>query len=420
MRRFGFILAMWIFGTAAGNAQPLMNGFVEATQAVRVDKNAALGDGGIGDRSYPRSELRAQMRVEGFSDQGSVFLRADVVSDATASSRTDVDLREAYIKARLADWLDLKLGRQVATWGTGDLIFANDLFAKDWEAFFTALDDTYLKPPQDLLRLTANIDGVMAEVALSPYFTPDNLPDGRRLSVYNPFPPYAGPVGYENSPEIQRPAKTLRNGEVFARVTGSAGSGEWALYAYKGFWPTPQGATMDAVLFYPRLWSAGASGRAPLGSFLVNAEIAAYVSQEDSQGDNPGIANSQWRGLAGIEKSLGREWTAGLQYYGEWMLDYDLYTQGLPPGAPAFDELRSTLTARINKFARNQTIQMVIFGYWGVSDQDWHLRPAVTYKLSDPIGWTVGGSFVGGDAPYTMFGQFRDNSNIFTRVRYSF
>jgi hypothetical protein len=227
-------------------------------------------------------------------------------------------------------------------------------------------------------------------------------------------------VGAEHAPTIERPAKALENGEAFARLFGSSGSAEWALYGYKGFWPTPQGATPTGILYYPRMWSAGGSVRMPVGSFLVHAEGAAYVSQEDTEGDDPFIANSQLRGFAGFEKSLGNEWTLGMQYYGEYMLDHDLYMAGIPLGGPAFDELRSTVTGRLTKFLNDQTIFLSMFGYWGISDEDWHLRPSVSYKVTDAINWTVGGSFIDGDQPYTMFGQFRDNSNLFTRLRYSF
>ena len=177
---------------------------------------------------------------------------------------------------------------------------------------------------------------------------------------------------------------------------------------------------MSGHLYHPRMWSAGASVRKPLGSYLVHAEAAAYVSQDDPDGDDPMIANSQIRGFLGAEKSLGNDWTVSAQYYGEWMMDYEGYQAGLMPGGPESDELRSTITARVNKFVLDQNLRLMVFGYWGISDEDWHLRPAVSYKVSDAIKWTVGGSLIGGDLPYTMFGQFRDNSNIFTRVRYSF
>ena len=399
-------------------AQPVIGGFVEINQAIRVEKNPALGDGDLSERSYPRSELRAQMTLRSAGEHEEFFLRADFVSDATAAVRSMVDLREAYIKMRLSNWLDMKLGRQVATWGTGDLVFANDLFAKDWEAFFTGLDDAYLKPPQDLLRASVYLNGVTIELAASPYFTPDNLPDGQRLSVYNPFIGRA--VGSSEAPTILPAERTLKNSEVFGRLAGTRGSAEWALYGYKGFWPTPQGMTLSGELFYPRLWSAGGSLQAPVGSFLAHAEAAAYVSQEDTDGNDPLIGNSQIRGFAGVDKSLGSDWMVGAQYYAEFMLDHDRYASGLPAGAPTFDELRSTVTGRVTKLLRNQTVMVSAFTYWGVSDRDWHLRPSVSYKFTDAVNWTAGASLVGGNRPYTMFGQFRDNSNGYTRVRYSF
>ncbi|HUU46872.1 MAG TPA: hypothetical protein VM118_14185 [Acidobacteriota bacterium] len=424
MRQAAIVLGLAVgigLAGARAEAQPVLGGFVEAVQAIRVEENAVWGDGDLGARLYPRSELRAQLTARESRDREELFVRVDIVSDATGRVATDVDLREAYIKVRLFDWLDIKAGRQVATWGTGDLIFANDLFAKDWQAFLTALDDAYLKPPQDLLRASLYSHGLTLEVALSPYFTPDNLPRGERISVYNPFTGYA--VGSDGLPRIVEPSHQLENGEFFARIAGWRGSAEWALYGYNGFWPTPQGATESGILYYPRMWSGGASLRLPLGSVLAHSEIAAYISRDDTDGDNPFVANSQIRGLVGAEKSLGNDWTVGAQYYAEWMMNHDRYVTslaGFPEGTPVFDEVRSTVTGRIGKWARQQTLYISLFGYWGITDEDWHLRPAVSYKVTDAVQWTVGGSLVGGENPYTTFGQFRDNSNIFTRVRFSF
>ncbi|HSH00341.1 MAG TPA: hypothetical protein VLB27_09845 [candidate division Zixibacteria bacterium] len=413
------IFVFWLgYGIVSTYAQPIIGGFVEGTQAVRVDKNPALGDGALDERSYPRSEVRAQLTGRHSGDREDLFIRVDVVSDATSTVETDVDLREAYVKLRLADWLDVKAGRQVATWGTGDLIFANDLFAKDWLAFFTGMDIAYLKPPQDLLRVSMYTHGVTIEAAASPHFTPDNLPGGTRLSVFNPF--LRQTVAADQAPEIAVPSKRLANGEVFGRIAGYQGSAEWALYGYRGFWPTPQGATMAGMLYYPRLWSAGASWRMPVGAILFHAEGAAYISEDDDNGTNPLIANSQLRGFVGAQRSLGREWTASVQYYAEFMLDHDAYLASLPSGAPAFDEVRSTVTGRLGKWMRQQTVYLSVFGYWGVTDEDWHLRPSVSYKVTDAVNWTVGASLVDGDQPHTMFGQFRDNSNVYTRLRFSF
>lgn len=419
-----------VFSARPVNAAPFIGGFVEGAQTYRIDKNSALDNGGgAGDRAFPRSEFRTQFTARDEMDLASFFARVDLVSDATTGDRTQVDVREVYLKLYLASWLDVKFGRQVATWGTGDLIFANDLFAKDWDAFFTGMDDSYLKPPQDLLRLTFYKGNTTAELALSPYFTPDNLPDGSRLSIFNPF--LQESVGNDLAPMMRERPENLTNGEMFARLFGAAGSYEWALYGYKGFWPTPQGMDMTEPteptkmrLYYPEMYSTGASLRGPLGSYLFNVEGAVYISPEDENGDDPMIPNSQIRGFAGLEKSLGNDWTIGGQWYVEQMMDYDAYAadpqaQFGVDEAP-FEETRSTVTMRITKFMLNQNLRLSLFGYLGITDEDWHVRPMASYKVTDAVTWTLGANLVDGDQPYTMFGQFRDNSNVYLRLRYSF
>ncbi len=424
------IAVVGLTGVTPAAAAPYIGGFVEGAQAIRIDENEALvdpstGDDDLADREYPRSELRVQLTAQDSNDLGSFFTRIDLVSDATDPDRNVLDVREAYIKLYPFQWMDLKFGRQVATWGTGDLIFANDLFAKDWEAFFTGLDDSYLKPPQDLLRMSFYPGPFTAELALAPYFTADELPDGRRLSVYNPFSQSA--VGELGAPAIVQPQKNLTNGEVFARVYDYAGSFEWAIYGYKGFWPTPQGIYMTPTgggLYYPKMYSGGASLRGPVGSYLVNVEGAAYITPDDEDGDDPLLPNSQLRGFVGVEKSLGNEWTVSTQYYGEYMLDYEKYEEAhlatFGGEEAPFEELRSTVTARISKSMRNQTLRFSLFGYAGLTDEDWHLRPSVSYKIDEAITWTTGANLIDGEEPHTMFGQFRDNSNIYMRLRYSF
>ncbi len=49
----------------------------------------------------------------------------------------------------------ITLGRQILTWGTGDLVFINDLFPKDWVSFFIGRDVEYLKAPSDALKVSA-------------------------------------------------------------------------------------------------------------------------------------------------------------------------------------------------------------------------------------------------------------------------
>ena len=51
-----------------------------------------------------------------------------------ALDRIVSDLRMASLTFSPADWMDVRVGRQVLTWGTGDLLFLNDLFGDDTPA----------------------------------------------------------------------------------------------------------------------------------------------------------------------------------------------------------------------------------------------------------------------------------------------
>lgn len=50
----------------------------------------------------------------------------------------DADIRSLNVAFRPSDVLDVKIGRMVSTWGTGDLVFINDMFPKDWQSFLSA------------------------------------------------------------------------------------------------------------------------------------------------------------------------------------------------------------------------------------------------------------------------------------------
>jgi hypothetical protein len=122
-------------------------------------------DGRIGHRTqndteesnFSLGEIRAQIEAEKTWDRAMVRVTFDLLYDEVAEER-DVnlekgrgwfDLREAFVSARATSFLDLKLGRQILTWGTGDLVFINDLFPKDYVSFFIGRDTEYLKAPSE-------------------------------------------------------------------------------------------------------------------------------------------------------------------------------------------------------------------------------------------------------------------------------
>ena len=396
-----------LLAAAPAAAQVDLHGFVEGAWGARTARSSVHD----GSQDWTLQEARAQLRFSAYGDLGEAFVRADLVNDALDDPQTYIELREGYLRFTTgADHLDVKAGRQALTWGTGDLVFVNDLFPKDWESFFVGRETAYLKAPSDALRLS--LYGLPAEIELvvTPRFTPDRVPvPGGRFSVTDP-PGVEFPA--------QEPANTLENSELAARFARTLGSIETAGYLYRGFHKTPVGVEPDGTgtfrPFHPELSVYGASLRGPAAGGLAWAEAGWYDSRQDRAGTDPMIENSTMRYFAGYERQVATDFNATLQYYGEWLQHHDL-------AAPGTDEYYHLLTLRLEKLALYQTLRLSLFSFWSPTDEDAYLRPIVAYNLSDDVKVTFGGNvFLAGKEGRGTFGPFEQDDNVYVRLRASF
>ena len=131
------------------------------------------------------------------------------------------------------------------------------------------------------------------------------------------------------------------------------------------------------------------------------------------------INNSELRYLLGYTQEIGKNLTAGLQYYVEQMLDYGQYKRNLTTG-PARDEFRHLTTFRLTKLLMKQNLRCSLFTYFSPSDKDVYFRPNLHYKVRDNLAIEFGANIFFGDYPHTFFGQFQNNTNIYVSMRYLF
>ncbi|MCK5351506.1 hypothetical protein KAJ77_02955, partial [bacterium] len=279
-------------------------GFLDARLGFRTSDDPNQADSTI-------RELRIQLELQKDWDIVSLRTVADLLFDPVADDdRLDLengdgalDLREASILYRASSWMDIKAGRQVLTWGTGDLIFINDLFPKDWNSFFIGRDLEYLKAPSDAVKVSLYTASVNLDVAYTPKFDSDRYIDGRRISYYHPA---LGDIVGRNEPLItEDPDDWFEDDEIAARLYWNLGSWETALYGYDGYWKSPNGYDGFTGLFtFPRLTVLGASTRGPVSGGIGNAEVGHYDSRDDEDGSDPQVRNSEWRVLLGYEREL--------------------------------------------------------------------------------------------------------------------
>lgn len=390
-----------------------LHGFAEGAGGIRLkDDPAQARDATLGE-----ARLQVELSREGPADSR-LFFKADLIGDGV-EERGDADLREFYLDVSPAQVIDIRAGRQILTWGTGDLIFINDLFPKDFVSFFIGRSLEYLKVGSDAVKFSLYPGLFSLDLVAVPHFTPSEVPQGGRLSFFNPFTNRIAVPG-ESLP-MRKPAATPENTELALRIYRTFGSYEGALYGFRGFFKEPVG--MDpagGTLFFPKLSVYGASMRGPFLQGVANFEFGYYDSREDRPGRNPLIENPSLRYLVGYERELRTDFTVRAQYYLEQMLEYGAYKASIPPGALEKKEVRHLLFLRLTQLLRYQTVELSFIGFYGPSDEDGMVNPQASYKITDRMSVAMGANVFFGKKESTQFGQLEKDDNLYLRLRASY
>lgn len=386
-----------------------LHGFYEVRAGYRTRKDPYQKDMSL-------METRLQVDIDGYTDWVDLKFKGDVYGDLV-DEEGHFDLREANLFFRPGDAIDVKIGRQILTWGTGDLIFINDLFPKDWQAFFIGRDTEYLKAPSDAAKVSVFSDAVNVDFVYTPQFDSDRHVTGERLSYWDANVQRL--AGRDRIVHTDKPDRWFRDDEFAVRVYKNVDNVELAVYGYWGYWKSPAGQSASGAALFPDLNVYGASARGTVGEGIGNVEFGYYDSDDDPGGDDGRIDNSQLRFLVGYTQELAKDFTAGMQYYVEHMMDYSAYRASLM-GGRARDQNRHVVTLRLTQLMMNQNLRLSLFTYYSPSDEDAYIRPNLHYKATDNLALELGANIFFGDEPHTFFAQFQNDTNVYAAVRYTF
>jgi len=393
-----------------------LQGFALGNFSLRTTGQVPAGPEGR-DLLLGEERLRLDLTAWTEAVEAQLRVKLDGVHDAVAEE-LDLDLREAYLDYTAGD-LDFRLGRQITTWGVGDLLFINDVFPKDWVSFFSGRPLEYLKIGVDGLRLRYSTDLLNGELLAIPRFEPDTLPTPKRFFLYDPLASVTD--RHEELPET-----TLDHTELALRLYRRVAGFDVSAYAYRGHWRSPGQRADDPIsptritMFYPPLSVLGLSAQGQALAGVVSLEGGYYDSRDDEDGDDPTIPNSQSRFLVGYQKQLWKDFTLGTQYYAEIMEDHGAYERSLPAGFARQEEYRDLVTLRLTQFLRYETWKLSLFAFYSPVEVDYLLQPEISYKFSDRFSTAVGANLFGGEEKTTFLGQFDDDTNVYLSARYDF
>ncbi len=399
-------LSVFLLLSARANAFDIgINGFVQTNFSYSL--SGSNPDGG----DFKWAEQRGQLKLDISRADFRLFSKLDFYYDhidRVASS----SVRELYVDY-VSDFFDLRAGRQIITWGLGDLIFINDVFPKDYEAYFSGRPLEYLKKGVNALKAGIYPAYFSIDLVVIPEFEPNRRPKKERFWFYNPI---------KAETVEHKPAKTVDNTEVAIRVYKSLSSWEMGLYFYRGFSRTPSIKPNGSrwVYFYPELSVYGVSlqGRALNG--VLSLEAGYYDFREDRTGTDPFTPNSHSRFLIGYQRQLKEDFTMTIQYYGRYMHRYSKYVSTLPAGMPTQRRYRGLFSTRLTALFMHQTLRLSFFSFYSPSEGDYLLNPEVRYSYTDNIWFAVGLMAFGGGEEWSEFGQLDRNDNIYVQLRYEF
>lgn len=406
------VLAVLLLVCGTALAQDFsLHGFVQANYSLRTT--------GLSPDSSQTDFLwavhRLQLKFSASEGMARALAKVDLFQNAL-KKENDLEIREAYIDYS-AGAFDFRVGRQIITWGVGDLLFINDIFPKDWQAFFSGRPVEYLKVGVDGIKTTFSSPLVSVELAVIPFFEPDHLPSSRDFFLFDPL------ASVTNRSE-NKPGSKIENSEQAVRFYRNLGGYELAFYAYRGFFRSPSvlpDSTFSSLIyFYPKQSVYGTSLQKNIYNGILSLEYGYSDSRQDRDGSNSLVPNSFHKLLAGYQRQGWTDMSYTFQFYGELMSDYGKYKMSLPISFPRQDEFRYLLTLRATQLLKYQTWKLSFFGFYSPSDNDYYLIPEVQYKFSDRLWLSLGGNIFGGEKKTTFLGQFDKNDNLFTTLRYEF
>ena len=426
-----------------------LNGYIMTDNRLRFDT-----------KTFTWNENRLNLKFEGApSDKYHFFsevrLRGFGFPDVTQSSdlqrqekdkvyRWGMELREAYFDLYEfgLDNLDLRIGRQIISWGTADRMNpTSNLSPDDLEDIFNFGEQLGTNALTATYYLNDNI--TMTGVFI-PIFTPATMPRGDFASAFAPsmeLPP--GMITRNFSDYIVLPQNKLKESSQYAfKVATSLFGYDISLSYFKGrddlplsdkvtITPVDTLGTIDIEmeLIYPKMQVIGSDFAGSIGSVGFWGEGALFIPDKVEMPtliETPFGLTQQKSSIALDDKPYFK-YVIGFDYTFKNGIYFNIqYLHGFIHERGG-NNLNDYFVCRFEKTFFNDELKVVPFG-GAIAINDWDDaknnygfvgNPEITYYPSDNVELTIGAFLLEGKGA-NMFSKIKKNDELYIKVKVSF
>jgi hypothetical protein len=357
-----------------------------------------------------------------------VAFKANPMAYLYNSDSLNLGVREIYVEMYFKNF-DLRIGKQQIVWGKADGVFITDIVSPLNLSEFLLPDFDEIRTGIISTKIDYYLGNSIIEAIWVPQFTPTVRPDANSIWYVEPEFPVTPSFDWSLS-DIE---PSLENSEAFLKWSAMTskldfelmGGYTWddspSMHVQKQFEidntttpPTPILSGLTITPQYHRLAVAGGSLGTEILGVILRGEGAyyngKYFQTEDPLADDALVQKNYLNYVVGLDFNIGTV-KFSTQFIQKYILDYDEYISE--------NEFQNTATfvARYNTL--RETLHLELFSYIGLSNNDALIRPKISYDFDDSFSLLFGANiFVGDDEG--QFGQYQDNSMIYTKIKYSF
>ena len=406
-----FIVSIYSFAQEKVN----LSGFARTYEGVKVQD---------GDFSIIQQTMNLNFEKRGEK----VALKANPMVYLYNSNKPEITMREIYADMYFKNF-DLRVGKQQVVWGKADGVFITDIVSPLNLSEFLLPDFDEIRTGVIATKLDYYIGNSTFELIAIPQFTPTTRPDENSIWYIQPQFPVPATFDWSKS-EI---SPSLENSEIFAKwsaITSKIdfnlmGGYTWddnpSMHVQKQFGintatmpPKPMLTNLLITPQYHRLAVAGGSFSSEVKGFIVRGEAAyyngKYFQTEDMQAEDALVQKDYINYVVGLDFSIGKV-KMSTQFIQKYILDY---SDGILE-----NEINNMATIMARYDMMRETLHLELFSYVGITGEDALIRPKITYDFDDSFSILLGANIFTGNRE-GQFGQYQDNSMVYTKIKYNF